>query len=44
MDAIAGMIARVLDAPDDASVADAVHRDVKDLCARFPLYPQLATA
>jgi glycine hydroxymethyltransferase len=44
MDAIAGMIARVLAAPDDASVADAVHRDVKDLCARFPLYPQLATA
>jgi glycine hydroxymethyltransferase len=44
MDAIAAMIARVLAAPDDTSIAETVHRDVKDMCARFPLYPQLATA
>jgi glycine hydroxymethyltransferase len=44
MDAIAGFIGRVLEAPDDESVARAVRADVETLCAAFPLYPELAQA
>ena len=36
---IASLIDRVLTAPDDASVADAVRTEVRALAARFPLYP-----
>ncbi len=42
MDRIAGLIARVLEAPEDAAVRQAVHADVKTLCRSFPLYPTLA--
>src|SRR5215831_5666955 len=37
MDAIAGAVARVLEAPEDAAVAESVHRSVRELCAAFPL-------
>jgi glycine hydroxymethyltransferase len=40
MRAIGGLIARVLDAPDDASVAAAVRAEVEALCERHPLYVQ----
>ncbi len=43
MDAIAGLFARVLAAPDDESVARAVRADVETLCRKFPLYPELAS-
>ena len=42
MDVIAGLIARVLAAPDDDSVARAVRADVQALCRKFPLYPELS--
>jgi glycine hydroxymethyltransferase len=42
MDAIAGLIARVLAAPDDAAVAQQVKAEVGAMCRRFPLYPDLA--
>ena len=42
MDAIAGLIARVLDAPDDETVAAGVKTEVEALCRTFPLYPELA--
>jgi glycine hydroxymethyltransferase len=42
MDAIAGFITRVLEAPDDEAVARAVRKDVEALCRQFPLYPELA--
>jgi glycine hydroxymethyltransferase len=38
MKKIADWIARVLDRPDDASNADAVGREVRDLAAAFPLF------
>ncbi len=38
MKAIGGWIARVLDAPGDAVVGEAVEREVRDLCAAFPLF------
>jgi glycine hydroxymethyltransferase len=38
MDAIAGFIARVLAAPEDAAVQTAVKAEVEALCRRFPLY------
>jgi glycine hydroxymethyltransferase len=38
MDVIAGLISRVLAAPDDESVAHAVKGDVEALCRKFPLY------
>ena len=41
MDEIAGLIARVLTAPDDESVAAEVRKDVADLCRQYPLYPSL---
>jgi glycine hydroxymethyltransferase len=37
MDQIAAAIARVLEAPDDAAIADSVRQTVRDLCAAFPL-------
>jgi glycine hydroxymethyltransferase len=42
MDTIAELMARVLAAPDDESVARAVRADVEALCRKFPLYPELA--
>jgi glycine/serine hydroxymethyltransferase len=39
MKEIAGFIDRVLTAPEDASIAHAISAEVKDLTARFPLYP-----
>jgi len=44
MDRIGELIARVLAAPEDESVARQVHADVLRLCERFPLYPELAAA
>jgi glycine hydroxymethyltransferase len=38
MKTIAKLIGRVLDARGDADVVNAVKRDVKDLCDRFPIY------
>jgi glycine hydroxymethyltransferase len=42
MDRIAAFITRVLAAPDDDAVLQAVRADVKALCRSFPLYPTLA--
>ena len=42
MDTVASLIARVLDAPEDLAVADAVRADVQALCRTYPLYPDLA--
>jgi glycine hydroxymethyltransferase len=42
MDAIAGLISRVLSAPDDEASILAVRADVATLCRKFPLYPALA--
>ena len=39
MQRIASLIDRVLQAPDDEANLRAVHHDVKDLAAGFPLYP-----
>jgi glycine hydroxymethyltransferase len=41
MDTIAGLIARVLAAPDDENVARDVRGDVLSICRRYPLYPEL---
>jgi glycine hydroxymethyltransferase len=41
MDEIAGLVARVLAAPDDATVASTVREDVERLCRQYPLYPTL---
>jgi glycine/serine hydroxymethyltransferase len=41
MDTIAGYITRVLAAPDDERALQAVRADVKQLCLKFPLYPDL---
>jgi glycine hydroxymethyltransferase len=41
MDLIAALIARVLEAPDDVEVSRRVGDEVRDLCRRFPLYPDL---
>ncbi len=40
MGAIAGLIDRVLTAPDDQSVIDAVRGEVRQLAGKFPLYPR----
>jgi glycine hydroxymethyltransferase len=40
MDAVAEFIARVLAAPDDDRALAAVRSDVKQLCKKFPLYPE----
>jgi glycine hydroxymethyltransferase len=39
MQAIAALIDRVLQAPEDAAVTAAVHAEVRQLAERFPLYP-----
>ncbi len=39
MSLIAGLIGRVLDAVADEKVIAKVHGEVKDLCRKFPLYP-----
>jgi len=39
MGQIAGLIARVLEKPDDAAEIKAVCGEVEALCRRFPLYP-----
>jgi glycine/serine hydroxymethyltransferase len=41
MDIIAGLIERALNNRTDAHVLKQVSEDVKALCARFPLYPEL---
>ncbi|MGE5837039.1 MAG: serine hydroxymethyltransferase [Acidobacteriota bacterium] len=41
MDTIAGLIARVLAAPDDEGVARDVRGEVLSICRRYPLYPEL---
>jgi glycine hydroxymethyltransferase len=43
IDLVAGFFARVLAAPNDESVANAVRSEVEALCRKFPLYPALAT-
>jgi glycine hydroxymethyltransferase len=40
MDRIAGFIARVLAAPEDAAVLGMVKAEVEKLCRSFPLYPE----
>jgi glycine hydroxymethyltransferase len=40
MDQIAGFIARVLAAPEDAKVLAMVKAEVEQLCRKFPLYPE----
>jgi glycine hydroxymethyltransferase len=42
MDAIAGFITRVLAAPEDDAVLHSVRSEVKHLCRKFPLYPDLS--
>jgi glycine hydroxymethyltransferase len=42
MDLVADYITRVLSSPDDARVLQAVHAEVKQLCRKFPLYPDLS--
>jgi glycine hydroxymethyltransferase len=44
MRAIAGLIDRVIAKPDDESVAQAVRGEVREMCARFPLYGDWARA
>ncbi len=41
MDAVAGLLARVIEEPADAAVLDAVRKDVHALAARFPLYARM---
>jgi glycine hydroxymethyltransferase len=38
MEAIAGMIAAILNNPDDKTVAAAVRRQASELCANYPIY------
>jgi glycine hydroxymethyltransferase len=42
MDLIADYITRVLASPDDDRVLQAVRTEVKQLCRKFPLYPDLS--
>ena len=42
MDLIADYITRVLSSPDDDRILQAVHAEVKQLCRKFPLYPDLS--
>ncbi len=42
MDAVAALIVRALQAPDDEASLDGVRADVEALCRKFPLYPALA--
>ena len=40
MRTIAGWMDTVLSAPDDAALSDRVRREVRELCASFPIYPE----
>ena len=40
MDAVAALIARVLQSPDDERVLSGVRTEVEALCRKFPLYPE----
>jgi glycine hydroxymethyltransferase len=42
MDEVAALIAQVLRAPEDPAAQERVRQEVRDLTARFPLYPELA--
>jgi glycine hydroxymethyltransferase len=42
MDTIADLVTRVLAAPEDARVQQTVRAEVKQLCRKFPLYPELS--
>jgi glycine hydroxymethyltransferase len=42
MSTIAAWVDDVLRAPEDAAIADGVQREVRNLCAAFPVYPQPA--
>jgi len=44
MRTIAGWISKVLDAPTDESLIASVRSDVRELCAAFPLYAEVAAA
>jgi glycine hydroxymethyltransferase len=44
MRAIAGLIDRVVTAPDDESVSAAVRGEIREMCDRFPLYAEWARA
>jgi len=44
MKQIAGFINRVLSGPNDETVIQQVHKEVKKLAAEFPLYPAPAGA
>ncbi|MDO8340340.1 MAG: serine hydroxymethyltransferase [Candidatus Burarchaeum sp.] len=39
--AVAGMLVRVLDAPNDEAVRSKVKSEILELCRHFPLYPEL---
>jgi len=41
MKEIGGLIAAVLDAPEDETVQSATREKVLDLCQAFPIYPDL---
>jgi len=41
MERVGDLIARVLAAPEDGGVADAVRAEVRELAERFPLYDAL---
>ena len=43
MGRVARWIGRVVDAPGDEAVLEAVRSEVEELCTEFPLYPELAT-
>jgi glycine hydroxymethyltransferase len=42
MDTIADFVTRVLAAPEDERVLQTVRAEVKQLCTKFPLYPELS--
>ncbi|HUE86775.1 MAG TPA: serine hydroxymethyltransferase [Vicinamibacterales bacterium] len=42
MDLVADYITRVLSSPEDDRMLQAVHAEVKQLCRKFPLYPDLS--
>jgi glycine/serine hydroxymethyltransferase len=42
MQQIADWVAEVLEAPTDEDLIAGVRRQVLDLCAAFPLYPELS--
>ncbi len=42
MAAVAALMGRALDAPDDEAVLGRIRSEVKELCRQFPLYPELS--